>query len=162
VPAVTDESMPDARESHTSIPALSRSFGIHPQAGSIRKAGQGITFRFDQPEKARKILYDRSLFAQGQLCVLHHDEVGGALTEFRSYRNGSGYSLHVVIGQNGGAFADLDRFNPYQSADQMVLHGVLELLPHLTRRFLKKARRIIVSLTRLGSRSTLGRKENQR
>jgi hypothetical protein len=136
--SVTGENMSDAQESHTSIPALLRSFGIHTEAGSIRKAGQGITFQFDQPEKAREILCDRSLFAQGQLCLLHHNEVGGALTEFRSYRNGSGYSLHVVIDQNGGAFADLDRFNPYQSADQMVLHGVLELLPHLTRRFLKK------------------------
>lgn len=109
-------------------------FGIAPDPGSIQSAGVGVTFRFASPLEARKELGNRSLFAQGPLGILHAGEVGGVLTEYRSYRNGTRFSLHVVLGRSGLVYAEIDRFNPYQGATGLVLHGVLELFPYLMKR----------------------------
>jgi hypothetical protein len=117
-----------------SIQAALHTFAIPPAPLSVRKAGNGILFRFAEPRQARKVLQDRGLFRQGPLGVLHGRQVGGLDTEFRSKRSGPEYSLHVVLGRGGLVFADLDRFNPYQNATSLVLHGALELFPHLARR----------------------------
>jgi hypothetical protein len=96
-----------------------------------------MTFRFASPHQARKELANRSLFAQGPLGILHAGEVGGVLTEYRSYRNGTRFSLHVVLGRSGLVYAEIDRFNPYQGATGLVLHGVLELFPYLVKRLVR-------------------------
>lgn len=124
---------PLTRSQSETLAALTQ-FGVVPMADSIRASGAGITFDFACPNEARQILGDRSIFGQGRLGILHSRVVGGVLTEYRSYRTGEAHSLHVVIGKKGTAFADLDRFNPYQSTASMLLHGVLELAPHLARR----------------------------
>ena len=109
-------------------------FGILPEPTSIQNVGAGMTFRFATPPLALQKLEDRSLFAQGPLGVLHGAQVGGLATEYRSYRNGRRFSLHVVLGKGGLAYAELDRFNPYQGATGLLLHGVLELFPYLVKR----------------------------
>jgi hypothetical protein len=109
-------------------------FGILPDPISIQSTRGGMTFRFAAPLEAQKELENRSLFAQGPLGILHAGEVGGVLTEYRSYRNGTRFSLHVVLGRNGLVYAEIDRFNPYQGATGLVLHGVLELFPYLVKR----------------------------
>jgi hypothetical protein len=109
-------------------------YGIPPDPTSIQSAGAGMVFRFASPLEARKELANRSLFAQGPLGILHGGEVGGVLTEYRSYRNGTRSSLHVVLGRSGLVYAEIDRFNPYQGATGLVLHGVLELFPYLMKR----------------------------
>jgi hypothetical protein len=109
-------------------------FGILPDPISIQSIGGGMTFRFAAPLEARKELENRSLFAQGPLGILHAGEVGGVLTEYRSFRNGTRFSLHVVLGRNGLVYAEIDRFNPYQGASGLVLHGVLEFFPYLVKR----------------------------
>jgi hypothetical protein len=113
-------------------------FGIPPDPISIQSVGAGMTFRFASPHQARKELANRSLFAQGPLGILHAGEVGGVLTEYRSYRNGTRFSLHVVLGRSGLVYAEIDRFNPYQGATGLVLHGVLELFPYLVKRLVGK------------------------
>jgi hypothetical protein len=120
------------RQSDT-LAALNR-FGVVPLPDSIRGSGAGITFAFADQREARLVLADRKRFAQGRLGILHSRIVGGVVTEYRSYRTGGEYSLHVVIGRKSRAFADLDRFNPYQSPACLLLHGFLELAPHLARR----------------------------
>ncbi len=114
-------------------------FGVVPVPDSVRGSGAGITFAFASPREARQILGDRNLFGQGRLGILHSRVVGGVVTEYRSYRTGEQYSLHVVIGRKGGVFADLDRFNPYQGPASLFLHGVLELAPHLARRLVVRS-----------------------
>jgi hypothetical protein len=123
------------------IVAYLRRFGIGPEATSIRASGNGILFRFPDPNRARRILRDRRRFRQGPLGVLHSAQVGGLDTEYRSCRKGAEYSLHVVVGRTGVAFADLDRYNPYQNAKGLILHGALELAPHLFRTLWELARR---------------------
>ena len=125
--------LPLTRSQSDALATLAQ-FGVVPAADSIRGSGAGITFAFASPREASQVLGDRTLFGQGRLGILHSRVVGGVVTEYRSYRTGEAYSLHVVIGKRGRAFADLDRFNPYQSAASLVLHGVLELAPHLARR----------------------------
>jgi hypothetical protein len=112
-------------------------FGIHPDPISIQSTRGGMTFRFASPLEAQKELENRSRFAQGPLGILHAGEVGGVLTEYRSYRNGTRFSLHVVLGRNGLVYAEIDRFNPYQGATGLVLHGVLELFPYLMKRLVR-------------------------
>ena len=123
------------------IVAALKKFGIAPEPASIGLSGEGIVFRFADPSRARRVLRDRRRFRQGPLGILHAAQVGGLETEFRSFRRGNDRSLHVVVGRSGLVFADLDRFNPYQNASSLVLHGVLELAPHLFRSFLRIARR---------------------
>ena len=124
---------PLTRSQSDTLAALTQ-FGVVPMPNSVRGSGAGITFAFARPGEARQILSDRTTFGQGRLGILHSGVVGGVLTEYRSYRTGEAHSLHVVIGKKGSAFADLDRFNPYQSAASLLLHGFLELAPHLARR----------------------------
>ena len=112
-------------------------YGILPDPISIQSVGAGMTFRFASPLQARKELENRSLFARGPLGILHAGEVGGVLTEYRSYRNGTRFSLHVVLGRSGLVYAEIDRFNPYQGATGLVLHGVLELFPYLMKRLVR-------------------------
>jgi hypothetical protein len=123
------------------IVAYLRRFGIGPEATSIRASGNGILFRFPDPNRARRILRDRRRFREGPLGVLHSAQVGGLDTEYRSCRKSGEYSLHVVVGRTGLAFADLDRYNPYQNAKGLILHGALELAPHLFRTLWELARR---------------------
>jgi hypothetical protein len=149
-------------EVHDRIDTLLRSFGIHPEPKSVRRSGDGIIFRFHRPREAQKILQDRSLFAQGRMGILHDREVNGVLTEFRSYGKGSAHSLHVVIGRTGRVFADVDRFNPYQSVRHMVLHGALELLPHLAKRILGSAQRVSACAARFAERSRGVQEANRR
>jgi len=108
-----------------------RRYGVLPVAESLRGSGSGITFQFADPDSALHILGQRGLFAQGPLGILHSKVLGGVITEYRSYRKQRPYSLHVVIGKTGKVFADLDRFNPYQNLRQLIMHGVLEVAPHL-------------------------------
>jgi hypothetical protein len=115
------------------IEAALQRFGIGPEPTSIRASGNGIVFRFPDPAAARQILRDRRRFRQGPLGILHGAQVGGLETEFRSCRKGPEYSLHIVLGRTGMVYADLDRFNPYQNATGLLLHGLLELAPHLMR-----------------------------
>jgi hypothetical protein len=115
------------------IEAALRRFGIAPEPVSIRASGNGIVFRFPDPTAARDVLRDRGRFRQGPLGILHGAQVEGLDTEFRSCRKGPEYSLHVVLGRTGLVYADLDRFNPYQNATGLLLHGLLELAPHLVR-----------------------------
>jgi hypothetical protein len=122
------------------IIAALRKFGIAPDPATVRGSGNGIVFRFPDPCRARRILRDRRRFRQGPLGILHSAQVGGLDTEFRSCRRGRELSLHVVLGRSGLAFADLDRFNPYQNASGLILHGVLELAPHLFRTLLRFTR----------------------
>jgi hypothetical protein len=117
-----------------------RRFGIAPEPASIRASGNGIVFRFPDAAAARRILRDRRRFRQGPLGILHGAQVGGLDTEFRSCRRGSEYSLHVVLGRSGMVYADLDRYNPYQNATGLLLHGLLELAPHLMRTVLRRRR----------------------
>src|ERR1017187_7028404 len=124
---------PLTRSQSDTVAALMQ-FGVVPMPDSIRASGPGITFAFAHPSHARQVLGDRAVFGQGRLGILHSRAVGGVLTEYRSYRTSEAPSLHVVIGKRGDAFADLDRFNPYQSPASLFLHGVLELAPHLARR----------------------------
>jgi hypothetical protein len=104
-----------------------------PASGTVRGNGSGITFDFADAAGALQILRNRERFAQGRLGILHSRAVGGVLTEYRSYRRGERYSLHIVIGKTGRVFADLDRFNPYQNPLELLKHGILELMPHLLR-----------------------------
>jgi hypothetical protein len=108
-----------------------RRYGVLPVAASVHGSGSGITFQFADPDGAMHILRQRGLFAQGPLGILHSKVLGGVVTEYRSYRKQRPYSLHVVIGKTGKVFADLDRFNPYQNLRQLIMHGVLEVAPHL-------------------------------
>src|SRR6476646_1432073 len=103
-----------------------RRYGVLPAAESVRGSGSGITFAFADRDNALNILSQRALFAQGPLGILHSKVLGGVVTEFRSYRKQRPYSLHVVIGKTGRIFADLDRFNPYQNIQQLIMHGVVE------------------------------------
>ena len=112
-------------------------FGVLPDPESIQAVGAGITFRFAAPLEALKKLENRSVFAEGPLGVLHGGEVGGVATEYRSYRNGTRFCLHVVLGRAGLAYAEIDRFNPYQGPTGLVLHGVLELFPYLVKRLVR-------------------------
>ena len=120
---------------HETVEALRR-FGVAPHASSIRGSGAGVVFRFADPRDARRVLRQRTVFAEGPLGMLHGRDVGGLVTEFRSYRGWQRYSLHVVLGREGAVFADLDRFNPYQGVRHLLLHGMLELAPYLVRRAL--------------------------
>lgn len=149
-------------EVHERIDTLLRSFGIHPAPESVRRSGDGILFRFRRPREAQRILQDRSLFAQGRMGILHGREVDGVLTEFRSYGKESAHSLHVVIGRTGRVFADVDRFNPYQGVRHMVLHGALELIPHLAKRILGRAQRITACAIQLAVRSRGGQGASRR
>lgn len=108
-----------------------RAYGVLPVTESLRGSGSGIVFQFANPGEAMSILRQRGLFAQGPLGILHSKVLGGVVTEYRSYRKRRPYSLHVVIGKTGKVFADLDRFNPYQNVHQLIMHGVLEVVPHL-------------------------------
>lgn len=108
-----------------------RKFGIEPAAGSVTCRRDGITFQFNRPGAARRVLQSRLVFAEGPLGILHRREVGELDTEYRSYTDSVGYSLHIVLGTNGSAFAHLDRYNPYEGPLAFVLHGLFELLPHL-------------------------------
>ncbi|MCL5745795.1 MAG: hypothetical protein M1541_18035 [Acidobacteria bacterium] len=117
-----------------------RKFGIEPAAGSVVSVRDGITFKFGHPEMARRVLQSKSVFAEGPLGILHRHDVGELETEFRSYSDSVGYSLHIVLGANGSTFAHLDRYNPYESPAAFLLHGVLELMPHLALKFLNALR----------------------
>jgi hypothetical protein len=117
-----------------------RKFGIEPAAGSVVCLRDGITFKFSQPETARRVLQSKSVFAEGPLGILHRQDVGELETEYRSYSDSVGYSLHVVLGTNGSAFAHLDRYNPYESPAAFLLHGVFELMPHLALKILNALR----------------------
>lgn len=112
-------------------------FGVLPDPLSIESVGAGMTFRFASPLQALQKLENRSVFAEGPLGVLHGAEVGGLATEYRSYRNGTRFCLHVVLGKGGLVYAEIDRFNPYQGATGLVLHGVLELFPYLVKRLVR-------------------------
>jgi hypothetical protein len=129
------------------IESALRRFGIAPDPASVRVSGNGIVFRFPDPAHARRVLRNRRRFRQGPLGILHAAQVGGLVTEFRSYRRGSEHSLHVVLGRTGLAFADLDRFNPYQSVAGLVLHGLVELAPHLVRTLLAMPSRVVRRVT---------------
>jgi hypothetical protein len=122
------------------IVAALRHFRIGPDPASVRASGNGIVFRFPDPHRARRILRDRRRFRQGPLGILHSAQVGGLDTEFRSCRKGRERSLHVVLGRTGIAYADLDRYNPYQNVSGLFLHGFVELVPHLFRTFARVAR----------------------
>jgi len=108
-----------------------RSYGVLPVSESLRGSGSGIVFRFANTVEAMSILRQRGLFAQGPLGILHSKLLGGVVTEYRSYRKRRDYSLHVVIGKTGKVFTDLDRFNPYQNIHQLIMHGLVEVVPHL-------------------------------
>jgi hypothetical protein len=108
-----------------------RAYGVLPAAGSLRGSGSGVVFEFADAAEAMGVLRQRGLFAQGPLGILHGKVLGGVVTEFRSYRRGRPYSLHVVIGKTEKVFADLDRFNPYQNVRHLLMHGVVEVVPHL-------------------------------
>src|SRR5438105_15817460 len=108
-----------------------RTYGVLPVTESLRGSGSGIVFQFANPVEALNVLRQRGLFAQGPLGILHSKVLGGVVTEYRSYRKRRPYSLHVVIGKTGKVFADLDRFNPYQNIHQLIMHGVVEVVPHL-------------------------------
>jgi hypothetical protein len=126
--------MRDCRVDRRHIEIALHAFAIPPAPKSVRQDGNGILFRFADPASARRLLENRRFFRQGPLGVLHGKQVGGLDTEFRSTRTGPEYSLHVVLGRGGIVFADLDRHNPYQNPTSLVLHGALELLPHLAKR----------------------------
>jgi hypothetical protein len=111
--------------------AALRRYGVLPMAESVHGSGSGITFQFADRDGALHILRQRGLFAQGPLGILHSKVLGGVITEYRSYRKQRPYSLHVVIGKTGTVFADLDRFNPYQSLRHLIMHGVVAMAPHL-------------------------------
>src|SRR3954451_3495231 len=123
--------MPGDSLDRPAIEAALLAFTMHPAPLTVRQSGNGILFRFADPRHARGILENRRLFRQGPLGVLHSKQVGGLETEFRSNRKGPEFSLHIVVGRGGLIFADLDRFNPYQDLASLVLHGTLELFPHL-------------------------------
>ena len=108
-----------------------RTYGVLPVTESLRGSGSGIVFEFAHPVDAMAVLRQRGLFAQGPLGILHSKVLGGVVTEYRSYRKVRPYSLHVVIGKTGKVFADLDRFNPYQNIRHLIMHGVVEVAPHL-------------------------------
>jgi hypothetical protein len=108
-----------------------RAYGVLPAAGSLRGSGSGVVFEFADTAVAMGVLRQRGLFAQGPLGILHSKVLGGVVTEYRSYRRQQPYSLHVVIGKTGKIFADLDRFNPYQNVRHLLMHGVVEVVPHL-------------------------------
>jgi hypothetical protein len=108
-----------------------RTYGVLPVPASLRGSGSGIVFQFANPGEAMRVLGQRGLFAQGPLGILHSKVLDGVVTEYRSYRKQRPYSLHVVIGKTGKVFADLDRFNPYQNIRHLIMHGVVEVAPHL-------------------------------
>jgi hypothetical protein len=135
------DNRPDQR-----IEQLLHRFGLTADAASVRQSGDGIVFRFRQPQHAARVLENSSLFARGRLGVLHGRQIGGLVCEYRSYTNGHGWSLHVVLGRSG-TFADIDRFNPYQGPLQMLLHGVLELGPHVVRSLRRRVLACAVALT---------------
>ena len=112
-------------------------FGILPDPASIQAVGAGVTFRFASPQQAMRKLGNRAVFAEGPLGMLHGAAVGGFVTEYRSYRNGTRYCLHVVLGRSDLVYAEIDRFNPYQGATSLVPHGVLELFPYLVKRLVR-------------------------
>jgi len=120
------------RMQHDTVVAL-RAYGVLPASESLRGSGSGIVFQFANPVEAMNVLRQRGLFAQGPLGILHSKVLGGVVTEYRSYRQRKRrpYSLHVVIGKTGKVFADIDRFNPYQNIHHLIMHGVMEVVPHL-------------------------------
>ncbi len=115
------------------VQSLLERFGIPAEPGSVFSSGRGIKFRFREATRAERILCDRRLFARGPLGILHARQVGGVRTEYRSYRAAGAYSLHIVLGRKDEAFADLDRFNPYQSPPPTSAPRVVELCPYLLR-----------------------------
>jgi hypothetical protein len=118
-------------------------FGLEPAEVSMCRSEDGITFAFREPAAAMQTLGKKSMFAQVPLGSLHREQVGKVATEYRSYRGSAGYSLHVVIGKNGSVFAHLDRFNPYEGPVAFILHGSMELVPHLLGRLLRRCRLVL-------------------
>ena len=115
-------------------------FGIELAAGSAVCRRDGVGFEFKCPRTARQVLQSKLMFVEGPLGILHSQDVGELATEYRSYTNQGDYSLHVVLGKNGSAFAHLDRYNPYEGLVGFVLHGFLELFPHLAAKLMRALR----------------------
>jgi hypothetical protein len=115
-------------------------FGIEPARDSVTLQGGVIKFKFAHPQMAHPALQNTSLFAEGPLGILHQRHVGKVATEYRSYRAGVGYSLHIVLGRDGSVCAHLDRYNPYEGPVDLALHGLFELLPYLAAKFLRMFR----------------------
>src|SRR5262249_40939293 len=114
-------------------------FGLAADPASVDTCGRGVVFRFREPEQAIRALRNSVVFASGRFGILHGRQLGGVISEYRSYTDGNGFSLHVVIGRNGKAFADVDRFNPYQGPVQLLLHGILELCPYIFQSLRRRA-----------------------
>lgn len=131
--------MSGVSESDKCVEQLMARFGLAADPASVRTCGRGLVFRFREPEQAIRTLSNNVVFATGRLGILHGRQLGGVVSEYRSYTDGNGFSLHIVIGRNGQAFADIDRFNPYQGPVQLLLHGVLELCPYIFQSLRRRA-----------------------
>lgn len=115
--------------------------------GEMKASGNGLTFQFDQAHRAEVLAIlnntkifsssNRSWFNFGQM---HKGEVGGPpFTDYRSIMGTLGpRSLQVVInGTTLKAFADTDRFNPYQDLRGFFGHAFLEVMPGRLRRLFR-------------------------
>ena len=93
--------MSTGRRSNQPVEQLLNQFGLTADPASIQACGQGIIFRFREPENAAHVLSNGVVFARGRLGFLHGGQIGGVSTEYRSYTDGIGCSLHVVLGKKG-------------------------------------------------------------
>jgi hypothetical protein len=88
----------------------------------------GYTFRFKDPGSATDFLANNPLFAGGILGAFHIKDAGFGAWDFRSWTGaGLPYSLQITTGDRG-AWADLDRYNPYTGLG-FIQHAILEVLP---------------------------------
>jgi hypothetical protein len=78
-------------------------------------------------------------FANGVFYGYHRD-VGGDLTDFRSYRGAFGRgSLQLVVDRQTGQFyADIDKFNVYQDVVGFIGHAFGEVVPHWFKKWWRK------------------------
>jgi len=110
----------------------------HIDPTSIKPQGDnGLEFRFKNDKDSRKavaaILGNDKEFLSGRLGHLHGEQVGGEpWIDYRSIRGVFGrLSLQVVLNTDTfWAYADVDRWNPYQGVFDFMMHALTEVLPY--------------------------------
>jgi len=116
----------------------------------FKDKGNGVIFDFKKENKqeVKKILDNTTVFSSSNnslfnFGILHKKDVGGGpYTDYRSIMGvfGKGFpgSLQIVINNNTlQAYADVDRFNPYQDLRGFFGHAFIELIPPKVKGFFK-------------------------
>ena len=97
-------------------------------------AGDGYRLTLDNVRTVSSQLANDPRFASGHLGLLHVGDVGFPNQDFRSLAFPTApHSLQVTIGPDGRVWADVDRYNPYQTLASFMGHAFVEVLnlgPH--------------------------------